>query len=115
MGQQQSSEKASGSRSGTPQADKDRKINRRVSIQALSQGRSTPVDPSATKDTAVAQTTSQHLEKPALQQYLQSSSPEHYTRSSKVERSTSKASREKRHEVDQRPRHQAPLSMAGTS
>jgi len=80
MGQQQSSEKSSGSRSGTPQAERDRKINRRVSIQALSQGRATPVDPSATKDTAVAQTTSQHFEKPALQQYLQNASPENHAR-----------------------------------
>ncbi|KAK4938998.1 galactose metabolism-related protein [Elasticomyces elasticus] len=114
MGQQQSSEKSSGSRSGTPQADKDRKIHRRVSIPALAQGRATPIDPSATKDTAVAQTTSQHFEKPALQQYLQSS-PESQARGPKVERSASKASREKRNELEHRPRHQAPLPVPQSS
>lgn len=108
MGNQQSAEKNSGSRSGTPQAERDRKINRRVSIQALSQGRSTPLDPSATKDTAVAQTTSQHLEKPALQQYLHVASPDHQARSPQVERSNSRASREKRNELEPRPRPQAP-------
>lgn len=109
MGQQQSTEKSSSSRTGTSQAERDRKISRRVSIHALSQGRSTPVDPSATKDTAVAQTTSQHLEKPALQQYLQASSPDQNARPAKVERSSSRASREKRTELEQRPKHQPPL------
>ncbi|KAJ9642178.1 galactose metabolism- protein [Knufia peltigerae] len=116
MGQQQSSEKSSGPRSGTPQAERDRRVNRRVSIQALSQGRSTPVDPSATKDTALAQTTTTpHLEKPALQQYLQassssSSSPEASARGAKlVERSGSRASRDNRHNeslLEHRPRQQ---------
>ncbi|EXJ85402.1 hypothetical protein A1O1_05766 [Capronia coronata CBS 617.96] len=116
MGQQQSSEKGSTSRAGgAPPADKDRKISRRVSIQALSQGRSTPVDPSATKDTAVAQTTSQHLEKPALQQYLQASSPDQHARSAKVERSSSRASREKRNELEQRPKHQPPVPVPKAS
>lgn len=107
MGQQQSSEKTSGSRTGTPQAERERKINRRVSFQALSQGRATPVDPSATKDTAVAQTTSQYLEKSDLQQYLQAStSPEQHAKGVRVERSASKASREK-NELEHRPRYQA--------
>lgn len=111
MGQQQSSEKSSAPRAGTPQAEKERKINRRVSIQALSQSRATPVDPSASKDIAVAQTTSQHLEKPALQHYLHasssSSSPEHSGKGAKVERSASRASRERRNELEHRLRHQA--------
>ncbi|KIW15541.1 hypothetical protein PV08_05589 [Exophiala spinifera] len=115
MGQQQSSEKSSGSRSGTPQAERDRRVNRRVSIQALSQGRSTPVDPSATKDTAHAQTTSAHLEKPALQQYLQASSPESSARAAKVERSTSRASREKKNELEHRPRPQASVPVPRAS
>src|ERR1700761_1129873 len=107
MGNQQSSEekKSSGSRSGTPQAEKDRKVNRRISIQALSQGRGAPVDAAATKDTAVAQTTSQHLEKPHLQQYLQAASPDS-VRSGRVERSSSRASKEerKRYEAEHRPK-----------
>ncbi|KIX06554.1 uncharacterized protein Z518_04530 [Rhinocladiella mackenziei CBS 650.93] len=111
MGQQQSSEKSSASRTSTPQAEKDRKIHRRVSIQALSQARATPVDPSATKDTAVAQTTSQHFEKPSLQQYLQAPSPEQHAKVAKVERSTSRTSREKRNEVEHRSRHQASLPV----
>ncbi|EHY54521.1 galactose metabolism- protein [Exophiala dermatitidis] len=107
MGQQQSSEKGSSSRTGTPQAERDRKVSRRVSIQALSQSRATPVDPSATKDTAVAQTTSQHLDKPDLQQYLQaSSSPDQQARAGKVERSSSRASRAHRNELEQRPKQQ---------
>ncbi|EXJ79608.1 hypothetical protein A1O3_07887 [Capronia epimyces CBS 606.96] len=115
MGQQQSSEKGSSSRTGTPQAERDRKISRRVSIQALSQGRATPIDPEATKDTAVAQTTSQHLERPDLQQYLHASSTDQHARAPKVERSTSRASREKRHELEQRPRHQPPLPVPQAS
>ncbi|KAK5465416.1 galactose metabolism-related protein [Exophiala xenobiotica] len=115
MGQQQSSEKSSGSRSGTPQAERDRKINRRVSIQALSQGRATPVDPSATKDTAVAQTNPQHFEKPALQQYLHNASPENNARGSKPERSASRTARDKKYELEHRLRHQAPLAVPQSS
>lgn len=111
MGQQQSSEKSSGSRSGTPQAERDRRVNRRVSIQALSQGRSTPVDPSPTKDTALAQTTSPHLEKPALQQYLLASSPESSARGAKVERSGSR----KKNELEHRPRPQASVPVPRAS
>ena len=111
MGNQQSTEdkKSTGSRSGTPQAEKDRKVNRRISIQALSQGRGSPVDAAATKDTAVAQTTSQRLEKPYLQPYLQSSSPDS-AKSGHVERSGSRTSKDerKKQEVENRPRHQVP-------
>ncbi len=116
MGQQHSSEKSSASKPGTaPQADKDRRINRRVSIQALSQSRSSPVDPSATKDTAVAQTTSQYLERPALQQYLQAASPEQHARLPKIEKSTSRASEKKKDELEHRPRTQTPVPEPGTS
>jgi len=109
MGQQQSAEKSASSRIGTPQPEKEKKINRRVSIQALSHGRATPADPSASKDNAVAQTTPQHLEKPALQQYLQSASSDYPTKGVKIpERSTSRASsNSKKHEVQQRPERQA--------
>ena len=118
MGNQQSSEekKSSGSRSGTPQAEKDRKVNRRISVQALSQGRGTPVNAAATKDTAVAQTTSQHLETPQLQQYLQAASPDS-VRSPRVERSSSRKSREKKEQNDmeyrsrQLPPSQPPLAV----
>lgn len=106
MGQQQSAEKgsSSSSKSNSLQPERDRKVNRRISIQALSHGRSTPVDPTASQETAVAQTTSQHLEKPALQQYLQNSSPEQYARAGKVERSGSRSSKEKKSEFEHRPR-----------
>ncbi|ETI28494.1 hypothetical protein G647_00943 [Cladophialophora carrionii CBS 160.54] len=109
MGNQQSAEdkKSSSSRSGTPQAEKDRKINRRISIQALSQGRGAPVDAAATKDTAVAQTTSQHLEKPQLQQYLQAASPES-VKAGRVERSSSRTSKEKKNDLEHRPKPQPP-------
>lgn len=113
MGNQQSSEdkKSASSRSGTPQAEKDRKIGRRISIQALSQGRGTPVDASATKDIAIAQTTSQHLEKPQLQQYLQAASPDTHPKSGRVDRSGSRASKEKRSDLEHRPRPQAPMEQ----
>jgi hypothetical protein len=109
MGNQQSTEekKSSGSRSGTPSAEKERKVNRRISVQALAQGRGTPVDAAATKDTAMAQTTSQHLEKPQLQQYLQAASPES-VKSIRPDRSSSRASKEKRSELEHRPRQAAP-------
>lgn len=109
MGNQQSSEekKGSSSRSGTPQAEKDRKVNRRISVPALAQGRGAPVDAAATKDIAVAQTSSQHFEKPQLQQYLQNASPDS-AKSTRVERSASRTSREKKTEFEHRPRHTPP-------
>ncbi|KAJ9608943.1 galactose metabolism- protein [Cladophialophora chaetospira] len=109
MGNQQSSEekKSSSSRSGTPQAEKDRKVNRRISIQALAQGRGALVDAAATKDIAVAQTTSQHFDKPQLQQYLHNASPES-AKSPRVERSASRTSKEKRTEFEHRPRQTPP-------
>ncbi len=112
MGNQQSSEekKSSSSRSGTPQADKDRKVNRRTSIQALSQGRGTPVDAAATRDIAVAQTTSQHFDKPQLQQYLQNASPDS-VKSGRVERSASRTSKDKRNDLEHRPRHTPPPQL----
>ncbi|KEF58219.1 uncharacterized protein A1O9_06145 [Exophiala aquamarina CBS 119918] len=122
MGQQQSAEKGPSSKSSSlqPDREKDRKVNRRVSIQALTHGRATPVDPSASQEVAVAQTTSQHLEKPALQQYLQnSSSPEHNARfAGKLERSTSRTSKEKKPELEHRPkepRHQSSVPIPQTS
>lgn len=77
MGQQQSSEKhdkSSGSRSGTP-ADRDKKVNRRQSIQALPvHGRSSPANPSATAASATARTTTpKNLDTPQLEHYLQGS------------------------------------------
>lgn len=129
MGQQQSAEKGSSSKSTSIQPDRDRerererdrRVNRRVSIQALTHGRAaTPVDPSASQEIAVAHTTSQHLEKAPLQQFLQnSSSPEHNARAaSKVERSTSGSSRHKKQEIEHRPkepRHQIPVPVPHTS
>lgn len=105
MGQQQSAEKSSAPpRSGTPQAEKERKVNRRVSLQALSHGRGPPVDPSASKDNAIAQTTSHNLEKPDLQQYLQSTTSDNMPfRTTKVERSTSKATKKPDQEMKPKP------------
>lgn len=96
MGQNQSTEKPqSGSRSGTPQAEKDRKVHRRISVQALSQGRAQPADASASP--AVAQgTTSHSSERTNLHQMLQSTSPELTNKTSHVERSSSRASKPKK-------------------
>lgn len=118
MGQQQSAEKGSTSRSNSLQPERDRRVNRRISIQALSQGRGTPVDPAASQETAVAQPTSQHLEKPALQQYLQNSSPEQNARAGKIERSVSRSSKEKKSELEYRPkdsRNQLPIPVSQSS
>ncbi|KIV89258.1 hypothetical protein PV10_08837 [Exophiala mesophila] len=126
MGNQQSNEKTSSSaptRSNTLHTDKDRdrKINRRVSIQALSHGRATPIDPSASQEIAVAHTTSQHLDQPALHQYLQqTSSPEQYAKVGKmIERSASRSKRDPKQDSPaqrQSPsQSQSPITVPQTS
>lgn len=100
MGNQPSSEKGHSARSGTPQdskTERDRKVNRRQSVQALqvSHTRGAPADPSATPASATAQTTSRPFEPHQLEQYVQSSpSSDPASRSGKVARVTSRRKRE---------------------
>lgn len=122
MGNQQSNEKTPSSaptRSSALHTDKDRdrKINRRVSIQALSHGRATPVDPSASQEIAVAHTTSQHLDQPALHQYLQqTSSPEQYAKVGKIiERSASRSKRDTPTQHQSPSQSQSPIAVPQTS
>jgi hypothetical protein len=98
MGQQQSSEKhdkSTGSRGGTP-SDKDRekKVNRRQSIQALPvHGRSSPASASATTTTASAtarSTAPRNLDTPQLEHYLQGSPEANRLGRSASKRSTGK-------------------------
>jgi Glycogen recognition site of AMP-activated protein kinase len=60
--------------------EKEKKVNRRISIQALSHGKATAADPSASTESALAKTILQPpAQKPNLQQHLQhttSQSPE---------------------------------------
>lgn len=96
MGQNQSSEKPT-SRSATPQTEKERKVNRRISVQALSKGPSQPADASAST-VAAHGTTTHNLDTANLEKMLQSTSPELSNKSSRVERSISTASRQKKDE-----------------
>lgn len=100
MGQNQSAEKPErqSSRSNTPQAEKERKVNRRTSLPALSHGAGRHTVPSASATTAVAQGTTTHDTR-ALQEILQSTSAELTPKSSRTERSSSRASKkQKEHE-----------------
>lgn len=98
MGQQQSSEKVEKAdkapRGQSTQTDKEKKIGRRTSIQMLT-GRSGPADPSASNESATAQSISQPIPKSALREQLQSASPE-LSSKAKVERSASRGAARKR-------------------
>ena len=117
MGQQQSSETSSTERPTRPKvspssAEKEKKINRRTSIPALSHGRASPVNPSPSKDNATAHPTSQPINKPDLQQYLHSASPDQQVKDNdKISRSTS-SGRDRRHELEHRPKGQSLATQA---
>ena len=99
MGQSQSNEKGPGSRSGTP----NDRVSRRRSVHPAPgvRGRATPVQASATPETARGQTLqTEHLQTPQLQQIVQSTSPEPSSRNN-IGRSTS--TRERRNEGQPRP------------
>jgi len=117
MGQQQSSEKEKSSGSKAQHAEKEKKVNRRVSIHALSHGhgRATPADPSASKDNATAQPVSHTLEKPALQQYLQTSPEPTAKNGNKLDRTTSRNARDKKNGLEHRlkqPQASAPMAIS---
>lgn len=101
MGQNQSSEKEKqpSSRGGTPHNDKtdrDRKVNRRISVQALQ--RSQPADASPSTVAAQGNTTSSshNLDMTNLEKILQSNSPEYMNKPNRVEGSSSKGSKHKK-------------------
>lgn len=111
MGQNQSSEKEkTSSRTGTPHADRDRKVHRRISIQQFS--RPQPADASAS--TVAAQgTTTRKIDGGNLEKMLQSTSPDLASKSNRVERSTPR-SRQKDAEARASERQTPqPLSMPG--
>lgn len=118
MGNQPSSEKGHNPRTGTShdsKADRDKKVNRRQSVQALqvSHTRGAPADPSATPASATAQTTTRPFEPHQLEQYVQSSpSSDSASRSSKVGRMPSRRKREE-HEP-QKPK-QPPVAVPQSS
>ena len=86
MGNQQSAPKGG----GDVATKRDKQVSNRVSVQGLSQGKSTVANPSASKASATAQTAGpKHAQKPAIQLLQKSQSPEQPTRSSKIEKSES--------------------------
>jgi hypothetical protein len=85
MGNQQSAPKGGGDIT----TRRDKQVSKRVSIQGLSQGKSTVANPSASKASATAQTAvSKHAQKPAMQQLQKAQSPELPTKSSSAEKTT---------------------------
>lgn len=107
MGQSQSAEKVS-SRGGDPNRlladphrERDRKVNRRISVQTLT--RRDPADASAS-NVAAHGTTTHNIDTSNIEKMLQSTSPE-LTSKSRVERSTSRKKRE--------PIREEPLSQPG--
>jgi hypothetical protein len=86
MGNQQSAPKGG----GDVATKRDKQVSNRVSVQGLSQGKSTVANPSASKASATAQTAGlRHAQKPAMQELQKSQSPEQPTKSSKIEKSES--------------------------
>ena len=85
MGNQQSAPKGG----GEVATKRDKQVSRRVSIQGLSQGKSTVANPSASKASATAQTAvAKHAQKPAMQQLQKAQSPELPTKTSGAENAT---------------------------
>ena len=86
--------------------DRDKKVNRRVSIQALSSGKATAADPSASNASAVAQTISNtSSQKTNLQQHLATHSPDFSVRSPGLERPRSReTSKQERRDLEHRPK-----------
>lgn len=116
MGQNQSAEKTA-SHSGTPQTDRDRRVNRRTSVPVFSHPKaptsshSQPADVSASNIAAQGRTT--NVDPKDLERMLHASSPEFTSKSSPVERSSSR--RQKR-EQDSRPASAStgqPVSIPG--
>jgi Glycogen recognition site of AMP-activated protein kinase len=86
MGNQQSAPKGG----GDVATKRDKQVSKRVSVQGLSQGKSTVANPSASKASATAHPAGpKHAQKPALQQLQKSQSHEQPTKSSKIEKSES--------------------------
>jgi hypothetical protein len=86
MGNQQSAPKGG----GDVATKRDKQVSNRVSVQGLSQGKSTVANPSASKASATAQTAGpRHAHKPAIQELQKTQSPEQPTKSSKIEKSES--------------------------
>ena len=100
MGNQQSAPKGG----GDVATRRDKQVSKRVSIQGLSQGKSTVANPSASKASATAQTSApKHAQKPAMQQLQKAQSPESSTKPSGAE----KAVKTEKKDVPYRDREQA--------
>lgn len=96
MGNQNSSEEKKGSSKPHPPVDKDKRVNRRQSVQALQvNSRGAPADPSATNASATAQTYSRTLDTDKLAQHVQPSpSPDDTGRTRIPNRSISRRKKE---------------------
>jgi hypothetical protein len=85
MGNQQSAPKGG----GDVATRRDKQVSKRVSVQGLSQGKSTVANPSASKAGATAQTAApKHAQKPAMQQLQKAQSPELPTKPAIAEKTT---------------------------
>lgn len=99
MGQNQSAEKPPSSRGGhsdRSDRERDRKVHRRISVQALQ--RSQPADASATTVAAQGNTaaSSNNLDMTNLEKMLQSNSPEMLTKTNRTEGSHSRTPKQKK-------------------
>ena len=93
MGNQQSAPRGG----GDVATKRDKQVSKRVSIQGLSQGKSTVANPSASKASATAQTAApKHAQKPAMQQLQKAQSPELPTKPSSAEKTEKTAKTEKK-------------------
>ena len=108
MGNQQSASKG--------EADvatrRDKQVSKRVSIQGLSQGKSTVANPSASKASATAQSSApKHAQKPAMQQLQKAQSPELPTKPPSVE----KTGKTEKQDVPYRDKAQAAVSQSSAA
>lgn len=114
MGQNQSAEKPTPSRGGSghnDKADRDRKIHRRISVQALQ--RSQPADASASNIAVQGNPapSSHNLDMTNLEKILQSNSPELLAKQPRLDRTASKAAKQKK-ETEANPVTQSTPSPA---
>lgn len=122
MGNHPSKHPAGATASPTTTSHGDRRVNRRVSIQALTGGKATAADPSASKESATGHSVS-HNNQPPIQERLQSRNvPETSHRGAeKPERHRSQRSahgerREMVHRFRETPKeHSAPVQVPSTA
>lgn len=99
MGQNQSAEKPTPSRGGSvhnDKVDRDRKVHRRISVQALQRSQPADASPSNIAVQGNPAPSSHNLDMTNLEKMLHSNSPEAIAKQARVERTASKAAKQRK-------------------